>query len=156
MSTPKNSKPADKKNGAIPKKETKKGLKLLKKPIPLYIFILIFIPLFSVGFFVYSPHFYSPGSHNELRLLESNANKDVQGSESDTGLVVQKEKMLTPTKNKINSFLEQKNREDAFTSASVYLNDLSTGAQIDINPDELYDPASIMKVPCLIIYLKEV
>ncbi len=85
------------------------------------------------------------------------------GREIDTGLVhpllyvdAQDEKMLNPTKTKLNSYLEQKNREGVFTSASVYLNDLSSGAHIEINPDELYDPASIMKVTWLIIYLKEV
>ena len=157
MATPKNNNQSNKNIISSPKKETIKKKRFLGISVPLYISILIFIPFASVGFFIYSPHFHSTGAHNELNLLDSNTNTENQiGSETDTGMVLQKEKMLTPTKTKLNSYLEQKNREGAFTSASVYLNDLSTGAHIDINPDELYDPASIMKVTWLLVTLKKV
>jgi beta-lactamase class A len=58
-------------------------------------------------------------------------------------------------KKNIIDFIEQKKRQGIISSASVYLNDINTACHIEVNPDELYDPASIMKVSMMISYLKQ-
>jgi beta-lactamase class A len=68
---------------------------------------------------------------------------------------IESQKVLNPLKIKINAYLEQKKQENAYASASVYVKDLNAGKYMSINPDSLYDPASILKVPLLMIYLKQ-
>ena len=62
--------------------------------------------------------------------------------------------VLIPIKLKIIEYLKQKKQEGVITVASVYLKTFNyTSNHIEINPDELYDPASLMKIPMLILYL---
>ena len=116
MSTQKNNKTTDKKNASIAQKEILKKKKLLSKSVPLYVFILIFIPICSVGFYFYTPHNMFGSANPEISKQSIGMNDAVDiGREIDTGLVhpllyvdAQDEKMLNPTKTKLNSYLEQK------------------------------------------------
>ncbi len=68
--------------------------------------------------------------------------------------VINEDSRLADVKSKIEAFIEQKKREGALSTASVYLR--KGGGWIAINQDEQYSPASLEKVPILITYLKDV
>lgn len=57
--------------------------------------------------------------------------------------------------NKIKELIEQEIKEGNISQASVYLRDLNNGPWIGVNEKEEFTPASLMKVPLLISYLKK-
>ncbi len=62
---------------------------------------------------------------------------------------------LLPVKAKISAFIEQKKKEGVLTTASVYINNTNSSNHIEINPEEYYSPASVLKVAVLLQYLKK-
>jgi beta-lactamase class A len=60
---------------------------------------------------------------------------------------------LDPLKNKLSSYIEKVQNEGKLEDASVYFRDMNTTEWTGINEDELYDPASMLKVALLIAYL---
>ena len=140
-----------------------KKKKFLLRSVPLYVSLLIlFIPLLSLGFYFLINQ--KAHSNTYAKLDKQNiGDTNIKIIRQDNlGLIhpllyvdIENEKTLIPAKTKINSYLEQKTQEGIITSASVYLKDLNTGSYININPDSLYDPSSLMKVPVLLIYLKQ-
>ncbi|MEI6764641.1 MAG: serine hydrolase [Bacteroidota bacterium] len=158
---PKNKRPPIQKPVSV-RKETVKRKNLLLRSVPVYVFLLLtIIPVCTLGLYF---HFVTKKA-NSNRIYEGSTEHDqtvkvVRGN----GKVlihpllfveIESEKVLDPLKIKINNYLEQKKQENAFMSTSVYVKDLNAGRYMSINPDSLYDPASILKVPLLIIYLKQ-
>lgn len=150
------------KKSLIFRKETIKRKKFLLKPVPLYfILLLLIIPVCSMG--LYFNHIIQEDDINGYSVISEQHDPNVKVvRNNDISLInpllfveIESEKFLIPVKIKINNYMEQKKREGAFTSASVYLKDLNTGLYMNINPDSLYDPASLRKVPLLLIYLKQ-
>jgi beta-lactamase class A len=143
-------------------KETVNKKKFLLRSVPVYIFLLmIIIPVGSMAFYVH--HLFQADNVSASAFdAEQHDPKVEVVRENDLSLIqpllfveIESKNALNPLKRKISDFLEQKSREGVFTSASVYLKELSTGFYLNINPDSLYDPASLMKVPLLLIYLKQ-
>ncbi|MBN2854282.1 serine hydrolase [Patescibacteria group bacterium] len=56
---------------------------------------------------------------------------------------------------KITKVIERNIHNSKIESASVYFRDLNNGPWINYNPEEKFSPASLMKVPLLIAYLKK-
>ncbi len=56
---------------------------------------------------------------------------------------------------RIQNLFEDNKRTGVLTSSSVYLFSLSDGKWMYINPNEVYHPGSMMKMPMLLTYLKE-
>ncbi len=140
-----------------------KRASILMKRVPIYILILLFLPLFSLGYFMHHPQ-------NQSKTPSSQATNNVSPDDAcaiiirqnDSSLIrplllveINDEQNLIPAKKKIINYIEQKKQQGILTTASVYLNDLNTANHIEVNPSELYDPASIMKVSMLITYLKQ-
>lgn len=133
------------------KNQNSKKVIFLLKPFALYLFLLTIMTLPL-----------STRNKKVQALLKSEDKETVFIiREKDTGLIKpllfveikEDEKKLLPIKFKVNEYLEQKKKEGIISAASVYLNNLNSGNRFEINPDELYDPASIMKVPLMLIYL---
>ncbi|MEI6853116.1 MAG: serine hydrolase, partial [Bacteroidota bacterium] len=135
----------------------------LMKPLPLYLTLLLIVPLFTLGYLAHQP---KRANKDNTPLIPQSSN--IQNAcatiirEKDSSLIrpllfvdVNDESIFIPVKKKIIDFIEQKKRAGVITTASVYLNDINTACHIEVNPDELYDPASIMKVSMMISYLKE-
>jgi beta-lactamase class A len=61
---------------------------------------------------------------------------------------------LQPLKNEINRILGEQEANGIISKASVYLRMINNGSWICINPEERFDPGSMMKVTMLINYLK--
>lgn len=136
--------------------------KFLLRSIPVYLFILInLIIICGLSlFFYYFPQNASTTTYTtSSEPLDANVKvyRENNGSLVNPILFVEIEskEALNPIKEKINNYLDQKKQLGNLTSASVYLKDLNAGVFMDINHDSLYDPASLMKVPLLLIYLKQ-
>ncbi len=63
-------------------------------------------------------------------------------------------KEFRPFKNKIKELIGQKLAVGDISSVSVYLRDLDNGASLGVNSKELYSPASLLKVPLMMAWLK--
>jgi beta-lactamase class A len=64
-------------------------------------------------------------------------------------------KKLTPLKNSIQTIINNELSLKNITFASVYYRDLNNGPWFGINEKEYFSPASLVKVPILIAYLKK-
>ncbi len=54
----------------------------------------------------------------------------------------------------ITSFITSEIQNNNLKTASVYVRDITKGVNFQINPDEKYSPASLLKVPVMIAYFK--
>lgn len=65
----------------------------------------------------------------------------------------------TPTLHELEEALEifvaTQKQDGVLSDASIYVRDMNTGAWTGVNPDASYTPASLLKVPVLITYLKQ-
>jgi beta-lactamase class A len=146
-----------------PVKGRSKFRTFITKPIPLYFFILLFFPLFTIAIHFYKPSFTKKipvptikGNYIEAEHCASIVRESKNNLIAPLLFVeINDDQMLTPIKTQVINFIEHNKQEGKITSASVYLNDLNTGTHFEINPDELYDPASIMKVSLMLSYLKK-
>ncbi len=62
---------------------------------------------------------------------------------------------FTELKAKISNVIEDDKKNSLLSSASVYLYNFNDGKWLSVNPDESYNPGSLIKLPMLITYLKE-
>jgi len=62
---------------------------------------------------------------------------------------------LVPFKTKLEELAESGMKSRAISSVSVYFRDLNNGPWFGINEKELFIPASLLKVPIMMAYLKE-
>lgn len=62
---------------------------------------------------------------------------------------------IKDTEDKINQYIENKEKEGKLTSASVYFRDLDNGPWFGINEKEGFTPASLLKLPLMMAYFKE-
>lgn len=75
-------------------------------------------------------------------LLECNTTSNIESQEN------------IDLKNLINSIITYETDNNNITDAAVYIRDLNNGPWIGINLTEKFSPASLLKVPILITYLK--
>lgn len=112
-----------------PVKERSKLRKFLTRPIPMYFFVLLFLPMFAIAF-----HHYKPLLVKKTRTHiseKSNANPEPCASiyrKKKDGLIapllfveINDDGILSPLQAKVINFIEQKKQEGKITSASVYL-----------------------------------
>lgn len=112
------------------------------------------IMIYAAGFFSAnlskSPNKINPFSESRLRggykyinpLLEC----DTNAVSSDTN--------LDQLRNSVNNYINQKTKTKEVTHVSVYYRDMNNGPWFGINQNELFSPASLIKVPLMIAYFK--
>lgn len=61
---------------------------------------------------------------------------------------------LSPVKQNLAKIIQEQKEKGNITSASVFLRDFNTLNWIEINDEESYTPASLFKVPFMMVYLK--
>ena len=66
----------------------------------------------------------------------------------------QTSRILQPLEKTLLSFIEKEKAEKRVTKVSLYFRDYQKGAWVSISENEKYAPASLLKVPVLIAYLK--
>ncbi|MBL0310174.1 MAG: serine hydrolase, partial [Bacteroidetes bacterium] len=69
---------------------------------------------------------------------------------------IKEDSLLLAIKSSIGSLIEEQKNEGSISSASVYLRNLNRHQEVGINPLEIYFPGSLMKIPILIAYLRQV
>ena len=62
---------------------------------------------------------------------------------------------FTPLKTAVQQLIEQKIQKNNPKTVSVYFRDMNNGRWMGINENDVYDPASLLKVPVMIAWLKE-
>jgi beta-lactamase class A len=146
-----------------PKNEPIIPKNFLLKPIPSYTLAILFLPLVSLGYFIHQPKKTDASIKPETAVNYGNYGACATITRlKDTSLIrpllfveINNDENIASIETKVQNYIEHKKQEGVINTASVYLNDLNTGNHFEINPEELYDPASLMKVPMLLIYLKE-
>ncbi|MEP7169670.1 MAG: serine hydrolase [Bacteroidota bacterium] len=68
---------------------------------------------------------------------------------------MEESKDLSGLKNEVAQMIRQWKEAGQITAASVYVRSLNDGNWIDINPDETFNPGSLIKVPIMMTYLRE-
>ena len=74
--------------------------------------------------------------------------------ECDSTNSISNNKNLLELKKQINSIINQEIDKKNITFAAVYYRDLNNGPWLGINEDELFSPASLIKLPLMMAYLK--
>lgn len=155
-------KPTRTQQPSLNEKKNTENNHFLLRTVPLYS-LLLTILLFIVAAVVYFSWFdHNPSKESSNNCPEQSEARVNVMRDKENGLIhpllfveIESEKILQPIKAKLNQYIEEKTKAGVLLSASVYLKDLNKGVYIAINQDSLYDPASLMKVPLLLIYYKE-
>ncbi len=69
--------------------------------------------------------------------------------------VISQDQSMSTLKSQLENYIREKVNSGVFQIASVYIRKLDDGSYITINENELFNPASLMKMAYLISYLKE-
>jgi hypothetical protein len=133
----------------------------LKRRISVY-WIIVIVLAAALPYNLYINHFNIPVAHSEeaidncalpYKLTRENNNKLVQPL-LYASLATEDENLM-PLKERITNYINGK-KDGVLKNASVYFNVLdSANGWFVINPDEKYNPASIMKVAFVMTMLKE-
>lgn len=75
--------------------------------------------------------------------------------ECENNLISDDNKSLIEIKKEISSLMDKSLESKDISFASIYFRDLNNGPWFGINEKELFSPASLLKVPLMIAYLKE-
>lgn len=109
----------------------------------------------SIGFIVgYYSHPQINPSFKEIRNKESYFFINPL-LECENNLISDNNKSLIEIKKEISSLIDKSLESKDISFASIYFRDLNNGPWFGINEKELFSPASLLKVPLMIAYLKE-
>ncbi len=124
------------------------------KYVPIIVFISILSTYFAVELFL------KPKASQEDNVVENGKIevKRLNGYKYIKPILfVETEKEsseLSSVKQSIESVLSEFKNKNVITSAAVYIRDYENNAWTVINPDEMYKPGSLLKIPELITFLK--
>jgi beta-lactamase class A len=142
--------------------DSEKQKPVLLRPVPIYLFIILSLIIIFILYFNKRSESKTDKVSSEIGQKQLAKPEFKVIRQKDTSLInpllfvenSTEEEIFIPVKAKINDYINQKKLEGTLTSASVYLNRLGTPGHTEINGEELYDPASIMKVPLMLIFLQ--
>lgn len=123
---------------------------LHKKTIWFWFFSLLII--FFVGFSIGK---IKNERHLEEEIIRKNFNYKYINPILECNSDISLNSKLTPIKESIESIINQEVSKKNITFASIYYRDLNNGPWFGINEKEYFSPASLIKVPILIAYLKK-
>ena len=125
---------------------------LAKKSIGISFGALI---IFNAGLFL-SPYIIPKTNQNIIKEIRNNLNYQFINPLLDCNSAnISQDQNLTSLKKSIQFVINQKINNQKISFASVYYRDLNNGPWFSINGDEYFSPASLIKVPVLMAYLKE-
>ncbi len=67
---------------------------------------------------------------------------------------IRKLKQFEPFKNKVLQLITDKVKSGAVSDVALFFHDFYDGTSIDINQDDIFEPASLIKLPVMVAYLK--
>lgn len=119
---------------------------------------LIFIPSLLVSFFggIISSHYLFPSSPSFNKEIRKNFNYQFINPllECESSSISQ-DQNLSSLKKKIQFIINQETNNKKISFASIYYRDLNNGPWMGINEKEYFSPASLIKVPVMMAYLKK-
>lgn len=110
---------------------------------------------FACGLFA-SPYLFTDANQNITKEIRKNYNYQFINPllECDVPSISQ-DKNLSSLRKSISFIIDQETNNNKISFASVYYRDLNNGPWFGINEKEYFSPASLIKVPVMIAYLKE-
>lgn len=125
----------------------------LPKTSGLWFISLIFS--FSIGFFtsykISSEHQFL----NQEEIIRKNFNYKYINPILECNLDIEQNNNLNSLKNAVKQLINQEISQKNISFASIYFRDLNNGPWFGINEKEYFTPASLIKVPILMTYLKK-
>lgn len=122
-----------------------------------YSFILVFFVLSTVvlAFLLYNVLGRQPADSNLLGVQTSNCPyKFINQLRCEPDLARKKKEYVSLT-NDLSDFIDSEQDKGTLTSGSVYFRDLQNGPTMNINGQENFAPASLLKVPLMVTYYKK-
>jgi len=121
---------------------------------PIFLYLILPLLLFAGGWHGHNwyHHYYDCHAHRRVRLGGFRFISPLVDVELPEGYGVRQEPIHF--KYKINDYVKQQMACGRVRNISVYFRDLSDGPWFAINEDVQYNPASMMKVPVMIAWLK--
>ncbi|HPT66184.1 MAG TPA: class A beta-lactamase-related serine hydrolase [Candidatus Woesebacteria bacterium] len=109
-----------------------------------------------VGGLIFSPYIFTTTNQNIIKEVRNNFNYKYINPllECETSTISQ-DKNLASLKKEIQFIINQQISSGNISFASIYYRDLNNGPWLGINEKEYFSPASLIKVPVLMAYLKE-
>ncbi len=110
---------------------------------------------FACGLFA-SPYLFTDANQNITKEIRKSYNYQFINPllECDVPSISQ-DKNLSSLRKSISFIIDQETNNNKISFASVYYRDLNNGPWFGINEKEYFSPASLIKVPVMIAYLKE-
>jgi len=123
----------------------------------LWLWILSIIFSFTLGFFFSQKNQNnSSKTHNDQeQIIRKNFNYQYINPILECNPDLDQNNNLSSLKKSINQVVDQEIQKKNINFASIYFRDLNNGPWIGINEKEYFAPASLIKVPVLITYLKK-
>lgn len=110
---------------------------------------------FATGLFI-SPYFFPKTNGEIIKEIRKNYNyKFINPLLECESSNISTDKNLSSLKTAINFIINQEIDNNKISFASVYYRDLNNGPWLGINEKEYFSPASLIKVPVMMAYLKE-
>lgn len=119
------------------------------------IFVVWFFSVLIVFFIGFSLGKTKNEEHYEEEIVRKNFNYKYINPILECNSDISLNGKLTPIKESIESIINQEVSKKNITFASIYYRDLNNGPWFGINEKEYFSPASLIKVPILIAYLKK-
>lgn len=109
-----------------------------------------------IGGLISSPYLFTKTNQSIVKEIRNNFNYNYINPllECETSTISQ-DKNLASLKKEIQFIIDQQVSNGNISFASIYYRDLNNGPWLGINEREYFSPASLIKVPVLMAYLKE-
>ena len=135
-------------------------MKLFKLNLPLYLVILLACGAFASGKYILSNNdsqqksvpqsvIHCPASMEQIRLKDYELTHPLILTD-----ISEESEALRGIREKIESYINLAKTEQRADEVSVYFRKLDNGSWFSLNPNETYNPASMIKVAYLITYMK--
>lgn len=121
------------------------------------IFGLFFIVFLSfLGGLITSPYIFTQNNENIIKeIRKSYSYKYINPLLECESSTISQDKNLTSLKKSVEFIIDQQITNNKISFASIYYRDLNNGPWMGINEKEYFSPASLIKVPVMMAYLKE-
>lgn len=117
------------------------------------LWVLSLIVTFTVGYFTENKFASDP--KNQEEIIRKNFSYKYINPILECNVDLELNNKLDSLKNNVQDIIQDQINQKNITFASVYYRDLNNGPWFGINEDEYFSPASLVKVPVMIAYLKK-
>ncbi len=125
---------------------------LSKKILPLWVFSVL--STFLLGYF-FSTKFNYESNKDQEEIIRKNYNFKYINPILECNPDIKRNNNLASLKKSVEEIIKNEIYQKNINFASVYFRDLNNGPWFGINSNEYFSPASLVKVPLLVAYLKK-